>query len=98
MKHYKIQTNRVGLRTLLSSFKRGASSNESLIAPRPLPRQTFNHYFAFCQVQSGSKNEAVLRRFKNRFEISPNEYSEQISTIEFSWKVSGNNKQSASEK
>jgi hypothetical protein len=83
-----IQTNRVKIKELLSSFSKQAVELEVFIAPRPLPKKTMKFYTAFSKVEEGTKNHQSLIKLKSHKIISESEFDEEISKIEYFWKRS----------
>lgn len=87
MKFVRVQTNRAKLKEVISSFSVNLSDGESLVAPRPLPKERFKYYIAFAIVNENMKNDLLLKSIKNYKTLSEEDYHNEVKKIPYSWSV-----------
>lgn len=85
MKYFKITTNRASIKRLLDDFQSCIEKGEHLISPRPLPRELQTSYYALVCVNTNGKNIDLVRRFKNSFELTKQEYESEKASIQYYW-------------
>lgn len=85
MKYFKIQTNRVKLKSIVADFGRARLTDECFFAPRPLPKQMFKFYIAFGCVCRGSKADQIVFSVKNSQEISELDFLSIVSESKYYW-------------
>ena len=87
MLHFRLQTNRVKLVEVISTFGKQSINSEILIAPRPLPKTIFKFYVAFVTVEENGHNHSLVTSIKNHKEISKSDFEKEIGDIEHYWQA-----------
>lgn len=87
MKHYRVQSNRQKITSLIDSFRRNLCEGEELISPRPVAGKTNLYYYAIVRVINGGLNEASVLAIKNKREIDIEDFESEKIVIKYFWSV-----------
>jgi hypothetical protein len=81
----KITTNRTTLKKYIETFRARKTSQETLIAPRPLPGRPQTSYYALVKLQPDSQMHSYFAEKGKLTVITGSQYEQETANIKYHW-------------